>query len=208
MVIFALLWIALAARLIDSTSGLQRLASLALALPIGYLAADLASGLVHWLADSFFEESAPLIGPLLIEPFRDHHRDPEEITRHGFFEISGNNCLVAIPPLGALWLWGALNGPFASFGFAFALWATLGVFATNLIHCWAHSREEDVPYGIAWLQRTGLILSAEHHALHHRGANDRAYCVTCGWLNPLLDRFDLFGRLAHWIRARRPGAHA
>lgn len=209
VVVFVTLWIALAARVAGAASGPQLLASLALALPAGYLAADLTSGLVHWFADTFFEERTPLIGPLLIEPFRDHHRNPEDITHHGFFEINGNNCLVAIPLLAALWLWSEADGSAAIFGVALALCTTAAVVATNQIHCWAHSRQAELPHAVVWLQRHGLILSAEHHARHHEGANDRSYCVTCGWLNPLLDRFRLFARLTHWIRqrSRRPGAH-
>lgn len=213
VVVSALLWVALAARLASEATPWQLLASLALALPLGYLAADLVSGLIHWFADSFFDDATPLIGSLLIAPFREHHRDPEAITRHGFLETTGNSCLVTIPPLGALWLWGASDGTsgvLAVFGLAVALCAALGVFATNMIHRAAHAREADIRGPIATLQRSGLILSAAHHAQHHRGANNRAYCVTCGWLNPVLDRFDVFGRLAAWIRlhGRRPGAHA
>jgi ubiquitin-conjugating enzyme E2 variant len=207
VVAFALLWVALAARLVGSADALVLLACFTFALPIGYLVADFVSGLVHWFADSFFEENAALIGPLFIEPFREHHRDPAGITRHGFFEITGNNCLVTIPVLAAFWLWGERTGPFAV---ALVLSTALAVFATNPIHRWAHSRKQDLPRSVVWLQQRGLILSAHHHAKHHAGANERAYCVTCGWLNPVLDRFDLFGRLRNWVRrrGRRPGAHA
>jgi len=222
VVVFSLLWLVLAVRLVGAatlssistpSTPWQLIASLAVALPTGYLAADLVSGVIHWVADSFFDETTPLIGSLLIQPFREHHRDPEGITRHGFFEAAGNSCLVTLPPLAALWLWGATGGPagiVAIFGLAVALCAALGVFATNLIHRSAHVPEANQRASIAALQRCGLILSAGHHAQHHQGANDCAYCVTCGWLNPLLDRFDVFGRLAAWIhqRSRRPGAHA
>jgi plasmanylethanolamine desaturase len=56
----------------------------ALAVAAGYLAADLASGLVHWFCDRFFEQDTPLIGRVLIHPFREHHREPRAMVRHGF----------------------------------------------------------------------------------------------------------------------------
>ena len=51
-----------------------------------YLAADLASGFVHFLADNFGSERTPILGPNFIGPFRDHHVDPKGITRNDFVE--------------------------------------------------------------------------------------------------------------------------
>ena len=81
---------------------------------------------------------------------------------------------------------------------------TAGIAATNRFHQWAHA--DRVPRWVAALQRRGLILSPEHHARHHRGAHDRAYCVTTGWLNPLLDAVAFFARLeaaVRWLGPRR-----
>jgi hypothetical protein len=64
---------------------------------VAYLAADLASGLVHFLADNFGSEETPILGPNFIGPFRDHHADPTGITRNDFVDNNGNNCLAAVP---------------------------------------------------------------------------------------------------------------
>ena len=70
-----------------------------------YAAADWASGLAHWSCDTFFEEDTPLVGPAVIQPFREHHRDPLAMTRHGFLELNGSNCLRMVVPLAvAVWL--------------------------------------------------------------------------------------------------------
>ena len=71
------------------------------ALLLGYALADLASGVLHWFCDSFFDERTPALGPLLIAPFREHHRDPLGIVRHGPLELHANSCLAALPVLGA-----------------------------------------------------------------------------------------------------------
>lgn len=147
----------------------------------GYLAADLASGLTHWFCDSFYQEDSPLIGRLLIQPFREHHRDPAGMTRHGFLELSGNSALGLLPVLGVGLLWGRAAGVDA-FLLAFAL----ALFLTNHFHKWAH--QERVPAWIAALQRARLILRPEAHAVHHRPPHRGAYGVTNGWANVLLDR--------------------
>ena len=42
------------------------------------------------------------------------------------------------------------------------------------------------------LQRAGLILSPEHHVVHHTAPRDKYYCITVGWMNPLLDKIHFF----------------
>jgi len=171
----------------------------------GYLVADLVSGTVHWVADRFFDPGTPILGPALIVPFREHHADPLAMTRHDFFEISGNNGLATIPLAGALLLmpvptswWGqAIAAVLACFG--------LSVVVANQIHCWAHRTQ--APRAIRLLQRIGLVLSPARHAIHHRDTHDRAYCVTSGWLNPLLDRTRFFARLEERIASRRAAPH-
>lgn len=196
---FALLWSALALRLVERSDELAP--ALLLALPLGYLLADAISGCVHWFADTCFDEGTPIVGRLLIQPFREHHRDALGITRHGFLEVCGNNCAACLLPLGAAWPVLAAHdglGRAGGFGLALLLATTVFVSATNAFHRWAHS--SDPPSSVAWLQRHRLILSPEHHALHHEGGHDRAYCVTNGWLNPLLDRGQLFQRATRMVR--------
>ncbi|MCB1164885.1 MAG: kua-ubiquitin conjugating enzyme hybrid localization domain protein [Leptospiraceae bacterium] len=154
---------------------------------VAFLLADLLSGTVHFLADNFGNENTPIFGPALIEPFRDHHRDPQGITRHGFLETNGNNCLICIPFLAGLLLlspdYGSLPQFLVGLGTVVAL---LFVFLTNQIHKWAHLNSPPMP--IRLLQRTGIVLSSDHHAKHHLPPHLSHYCITSGWLNPILDR--------------------
>ena len=72
---------------------------------LGYVFADLLSGTAHWFCDTFFEEDAPLIGQLVIRPFRDHHLHPQRITRYRFIEQDTVSFLLMLPPLAvAYWL--------------------------------------------------------------------------------------------------------
>jgi plasmanylethanolamine desaturase len=167
---------------------------LAIGLLGGYLAADLASGLIHWFCDRFLEEHTWLIGPVLIRPFREHHRDPLAMTRHGFLELTGNSCLGLAPVL-------ALGGAVAAGaqGDALLLAFAAGVILTNLLHKWAHAATP--PAVVGWLQRGRLVLTPSAHAVHHRAGYAGAYCVTTGWMNPLADRLRLFDGLAFGVAA-------
>jgi ubiquitin-conjugating enzyme E2 variant len=147
----------------------------------GYALADVASGLTHWFCDTFFREDTPGIGPLLIRPFREHHRDPEAMTRHGFLELTGNSCLGVLPLL-ALAAWRPWTPVFDAGLLAFAL----ALFATNQFHKWAHSAT--LPRWVSLLQRCRLILNPAHHGIHHTPPHKAAYGVTNGWMNVILDR--------------------
>lgn len=154
---------------------------LLLAAVAGYALADVASGLTHWFCDTFFREDTPGIGPVLISPFREHHRDPAGMTRHGFLELTGNSCLGVSPLLGL-----ALCRPWSPVLDAGLIAFALALFGTNLFHKWAHS--ERVPRVVGWLQRCHLILNPARHQVHHTPPNRTAYGVTNGWTNVLLDR--------------------
>ena len=150
----------------------------------GYVLSDFVSGLVHWTFDTWFSADTPLVGKTFVVPFRIHHIDPKDITRHGFIATNGHNCLAALPALIAV-LFVPVDAVWAPAAISFVVALCLGVFATNQFHKWAH---EDQPNAlIGWAQKLGLILGREHHDIHHRAPYDTHYCITTGWLNrPLM----------------------
>ncbi|MBK5290676.1 MAG: kua-ubiquitin conjugating enzyme hybrid localization domain protein [Acidobacteriia bacterium] len=180
LLLFTILFTGLLRSWVQAISGLWDVLLSVPALVAGYLAADLVSGLVHWFCDTFFEETTPYVGPMFIHPFRDHHRDPTSITRHGFLELTGNSCLALLPVLTLVQIvqpnlfWQA-----GWFTFSF------GLFLTNLFHRWAHLSRP--PAWVRLLQRSRLVLSPGHHRRHHSGSHDTAFCVTTGWGNLALD---------------------
>jgi len=66
---------------------------------LGWMLADLFSGLVHWALDTCGSVRTPVIGPAFIRPFREHHADPQGMTRHDFIEANGASCLGCLPIL-------------------------------------------------------------------------------------------------------------
>ena len=155
---------------------------------LGIAAADLGTGLVHWAGDSFGDEDTPLVGPVWIVGFREHHRDPLRIVAHGFVEVSGANALAVTPlAIGVAALAPDIaSSAWAAIGLAFLCAGSLTAVLSNQLHRWAHMARP--PRVVRWMQRHRLILSREHHARHHRGDHDRAFCVANGWMNPVLDR--------------------
>jgi len=209
--------LAFAASARELLAGMQEIASGAVALlaagAVALLAvlpaiaaADLASGVVHWLCDRFGDERTPLVGRIVIAPFREHHVDPEYLGRKDFFDASSSNAWLAWALQGG-WLWlsppatGAAGVFAASFVLSFSTW----VFLTNTFHQWAH---QPAPPRVARvLRRLRLAITPEQHALHHR-AGDRAYCVATGWCNAALERWRVFERLERWAAPLRSGSRS
>ena len=155
---------------------------------IGWLAADLVSGLAHWAGDTWGTPEWPVVGPTLIRTFREHHLDEKAITRHDFVETNGTNSLLTLPLFAGAWFTPIPEGgSWTYLGLASLYSMNLWVFATNQIHSWAH--QDVVPRPVRWLQRARLILSPDHHAVHHQAPYIRYYCITTGWLNPMLTGF-------------------
>lgn len=169
---------------------------------VGYVLADLFSGLVHWGFDTWGSPDTPLVGRNFIHHFRVHHDDPKDITRHGFIATNGNNCLATLP---VLLLALVLPAHWSSTAplIIFILSLSLGVFATNQFHKWAH--QDQVHSLVGWLQRMHLILPPAHHDVHHRYPYLGHYCITTGWLNGMLDKVGFFRRLERLI-SRLTGA--
>ena len=149
---------------------------LPLAALIGWLLADLLSGLAHWAGDRFGSERTPVLGPALIRPFREHHTDPRAMTRHDFIEVNGASCLGCLPIPAVL-----IFFPFNSFIHSVMVFFCFGILLANQCHKWAHTQTP--PALVRTLQRLRLILRADEHRLHHRPPHNSHFCTASGWLN-------------------------
>jgi len=188
-----------AAATIETPSGWVRLVVTGLT---AYVASDMLSGIVHWAGDTIGDERVPFLGPNFIRPFREHHFDRTGITRHDFIETNGNNCIVILGPLVVAFLLLPRRETFSFFASTFVALMALFALATNQFHKWAHT---DRPPAVArLLQRSGLILSPAHHDIHHAAPHDKHYCITVGWLNPLLNRIGFFRGAESLIGRVRP----
>lgn len=169
----------------------------------GIAAADFASGLVHWCADTWGRDDVPVIGHRLLLPFRVHHINPDDFLRRRFVDTNGDVAFVAVPVLVALLLIpldSSLGAAVSVFGLGFCVLGML----TNQIHQWAHMPSPPQP--IRGLQDCGVILGREAHAAHHERPYDGHYCITTGWWNRPLEAIGFYRRLEKVITALT-GAH-
>jgi ubiquitin-conjugating enzyme E2 variant len=119
-----------------------------------------------------------------------HHVDPKDITRHDFIETNGNSTIASVPVVVTLWFLMPRTAGWLHYVCLLLAVAAFFVFCTNQFHKWAHA--DAAPPVVRWLQSTGIILSPEHHAIHHAAPHDKYYCITVGWMNPLLTRIRFF----------------
>ena len=185
----------LAGRLFEAASGALDLLTLLASGVVGWLLADLLSGLVHWAGDTLGSERTPVLGPSFIAPFREHHDDPQAMVAHGTVELVGSTALLALPSLVPVTHLVAFEGQGAlRLALGGVLLATLlGVVVTNLVHRWAHM--DRPPAVAALLQRAGLILTPARHERHHTAPFDGWFCISSGLLDGLLMRIGLWERL-------------
>lgn len=152
----------------------------------GWILSDVVSGLVHWSMDTWGTIETPIIGKMMIHPFREHHVDPTEMTRHNYFEVNGHNALVLLTVL----VPALVIPPSSMAGYASLLMFAFGIIMTNQIHKWSHLKAR--PAFVTLLQKARLILPADYHHIHHTAPHMKAYSITNGWVSPLLDRLGFF----------------
>ncbi|MBI3208470.1 MAG: carotenoid synthesis regulator CarF [Candidatus Solibacter usitatus] len=164
----------------------------------GCLFADFGSGLVHWFADTWFQESMPVLGRRLLRPFRIHHVNPDDLARRKFIDCNGDVAMVCDLVLIAI-----AGIPLDNFAgqWWYAMLGTSAVAAlpTNQIHQWAHMPKP--PRLVEWLQDCGVILSRAAHQRHHAPPYVEHYCITTGWMNRPLSAIQFFRRMETLITA-------
>jgi plasmanylethanolamine desaturase len=141
---------------------------------------DLASGFFHWLEDTFWTEETPIVGRWVVTPNVLHHRSPAAFVDRSWLESSWDLAVFGACIVGVAWALHCLT-------WQVWLFAVVGANA-NQIHKWTHVPRHRLPWIVRGLQRVGVLQSAPHHAAHHRGEKNTAYCVITPWMNPVLDR--------------------
>jgi hypothetical protein len=161
--------------------------------PLGFLVADLLTGFGHYFADNFCSEDTPFIGHALVYRFRQHHEDQNIICTLSFRELNGGLAGLTLPMLIAGLLLTQHGSTWAMLGASLCGTSAFFMAATNQIHRWAHGK---APQWVRWLQHRELILSPRRHSRHHKAPHDIHFCISCGWLNPFLDRTRFWHQLS------------
>ncbi len=144
----------------------------------GVLVADFLSGLAHWIEDTYFSPSTPLLGRTINKNVQ-HHLHPGLFVSNPWHVTIRSSLICAL----------VVGLPLIAFG-SLRWWSGLGlgvaVFA-NQVHKWAHMQTSSVPHAVRFLQRWHVLQRPEHHAVHHAGAKNHRYCVVTNVVNPVLD---------------------
>lgn len=177
------------------------------ALLLGYFLADLFSGLVHWVVDTWLDEKMLGRG---IAMTREHHSHPSHVLLYDFFD---QGSLGAAPSAMVFGIAAAVTTLFPVSALTYALMTIWFVIATCMLfgmsfHNLAHWPVR--PPLLRWAQRLHLVCSPEHHWRHHHDHTNR-YCVINGWANYPCDRLRLWSRLERLVTVttgRAPRADA
>lgn len=154
------------------------------------IVADFLTGLVHWIEDTYGLPDWPWIGKLVIEPNIEHHHYPGRLGSMSVFLI--RNYQVFVPCLfvaaAALLLGGWSAWPVV----LTVAFAAMG----NEVHTWNHRGQN--PWPIRFLQDSGLVQDARHHAKHHRPPFNSHFCTLTNFTNELLELIR-FWPAAEWL---------
>lgn len=168
----------------------------------GICSADFVSGVVHWAADTWGSIDVPIVGPGLLRPFREHHIDPTSICRHDFIETNADCFTVCTPFLAysvyKFWTYSPQQIADTYNWEMYVFLLSCFVAMTNEFHKWSHTY-----FGLSrWkclLQDMHIILPRKHHRQHHVSPHEINYCITTGWLNPLLEAIGFWRRAESFI---------
>jgi hypothetical protein len=155
--------------------------------------ADFISGAVHWLEDAYGDVDCPILGVYITRPNIIHHYDPRHFVKHN--DWVGRLRTVAIIAILLI----AIGALFKILCWQYALTLFIGLNA-NEVHKWSHCNSKENGWLVTALQKTGLIQSPAHHAMHHKGRRNSHYCVVTNYLNPLLDGINFWRKLELVIR--------
>jgi hypothetical protein len=176
---------------------------IALAILAGFYAADLGSGLLHWAFDTWFDENITFLRRMVLQ-VREHHVYPNRIFHISFLHDAGTLSWIALIVTGPLVLWSLLSGDLiASYTVLAAVVFNVLLVTMLAFHKCGHRARQ--PFWIRLLQKSGLLLSVNHHSQHHQGNHDFNYCLINGWADRTLGRLGLFRGL-EWMIARWSGA--
>lgn len=161
----------------------------------GMYTADLASGVLHWTFDTWFDENVRLAHRMILI-VREHHVYPQLIFKYpvsqevglmSWFGLLGSAPVVLLvtrramrPSVGVAAILGVLT---------FDVLVTLSL----ELHKFGHTFTPGPT--LRTLQKLGLVLSAKQHMRHHAGEHDSHYCIVNGWADATLGRLGFFRML-------------
>ena len=182
--------------------------ALAVDILVGLFLADIFSGFVHWATDTWFDE---LSGGRVIAIAREHHLYPQHIVGYGFADYVAYSSWPTLLVFGPMSLGCAIFVGASPLSLNIVAVCTLvsfvmlfGTYAHRLGHQKVDSKL------VILLQRANLLMSPQHHMVHHRDNHDIRYCVVNGWANIVCDRIGFWRfleQVVYSVTGAVPRAH-
>ncbi|KAF6168013.1 hypothetical protein GIB67_011398, partial [Kingdonia uniflora] len=144
---------------------------------LGYLFADLASGVYHWAIDNYGKASSPVFRPQ-IEAFQGRHKSSWKITRREFsnnLHSLGRVITFVAVPIDVL-----VNDPVVHAFFGMSCGC---IMFSQQFHAWAHGTKSRLPRLAVALHDAGVLIPCLDHANHHRQPYNSNYCIVSGVWN-------------------------
>ncbi|CAJ1964179.1 unnamed protein product [Sphenostylis stenocarpa] len=156
---------------------------------VGYILADLGSGVSHWVIDNYGDDSTPIVGAQ-IEAFQGHHKWPWTITRREF--ANNLHALARAVTFMVLPIVLVCHDPVVQ---GFVGVCSGCIMFSQQFHAWAHGTKSRLPPLVVALQEAGVLVSRSQHAAHHRPPYNNNYCTVSGVWNEFLDKHKVFEAL-------------
>jgi len=162
---------------------------------IGYILADLVTGIFHWVEDSYLDYCIDV--PIISDIAKDnelHHYFPRTILSYSYLENMYVTFPLTIIFLLILYL---LNKSLFKYVYLIASFAFFSI-TSNLIHRLSHMRECENLRVITFLQNLGILSSHKTHQVHHLESKSK-YCPISEYNNYILDYIQFWRALEHII---------
>lgn len=154
------------------------------ALFLAYVFVDMVTGIFHFIFDHVVPcNKNSVLGRVAIN-FHLHHMAPNSFLSVPLFSLVLESLELGLP-ITTVFIVVCL---FFNANFLTLILIYFGMFGLffEVFHACAHAPSPPNRF-IAYLQKTGLILSHQHHMEHHKGNHEKNFCIFSGICNPLLN---------------------
>jgi hypothetical protein len=161
---------------------------------IGFILADLITGIFHWFEDTYLDYCIhlPIIGTIAKDN-ELHHYFPRSIIAYSYLDHISLSLPLTIIILIIVYI---INKSIFKLYFFLASFAFFSI-TSNIFHRFSHMRDCENNIVVIQLQKIGILCSHSHHSLHHTSVNDK-YCVISEYNNYILDTV-YFWRILEYI---------
>ncbi len=178
---------------------------LAVSFLVAMFTADFVSGLLHWAFDTWWSETTPILGRMVIM-VREHHVYPGRIFKFGVFHDAGTlswiTLCLTLPVYGYVF---RVKAPTAAQGYLVFVAIVSTLFIVFMLEFHKAGHTPCAPKWVKILQKSGLVLSTRHHLPHHHGLHDRNYCLINGHVDRTLGALGMW-RCFEWLVTQTTGA--